>query len=86
MILIMLLYCMCNLPTLVAPLGSTTMSPQSKKGQKMVEGQCKCESTTHLQTSHNECPYNKTAVQCQLGSYVLFPSDCVTIQILIPCH
>ena len=32
---------------------------KSKKGQKMVEGQCKCGSTTHLRTSHSECPYNK---------------------------
>ena len=32
---------------------------KSKKGQKMVEGQCECGSTTHLRTSHNECPYNK---------------------------
>ena len=35
---------------------------KSKKGQKMVEGQCKCGSTTHLRTSHNECPYNKKRV------------------------
>ena len=30
---------------------------KSKKGQKM-EGQCKCGSTTHLRTSHKQCPYN----------------------------
>ena len=35
---------------------------KSIKGQKMVEGQCKCGSTTHLWTSHNECPYNKRRV------------------------
>ena len=30
-----------------------------KKGQKVVEDQCKCGSTTHLRTSHNECLYSK---------------------------
>ena len=35
---------------------------KSIKGQKMVEGQCKRGSTTHLRTSHNECPYNKRRV------------------------
>ena len=28
----------------------------------MVEGQCKCGSTTHLWTSHIECPYNKKRI------------------------
>ena len=37
------------------------LKPKQKKGQKMVEGQCKCGSTTHLQTSH-ECPYNKKRI------------------------
>ena len=32
---------------------------KSNKGQRMVEGQCKCGSTTHLRTSHKLCPYNK---------------------------
>ena len=32
---------------------------KTKKGQKMVEGQCKCGSKTHLRTFHNECPYSK---------------------------
>ena len=32
---------------------------EKEKGTKMVEGQCKCGSTTHLRTSHKQCPYNK---------------------------
>ena len=35
---------------------------KGRKGQKIVEGQCKCGSKTHLRTSHNECPYNKRRV------------------------